>query len=333
MPETPSAIELLGLTKSFAGTPVLRGIDLTVPAGSVCALLGPNGAVKTTIVSILSTLLGADAGTARVAGFDVRTDGARVRSAIGVTGQFSAVDNLLTGYENLRLMADLRRLGRLEGRRRIDDLLALFDLAGAAGTPAATYSGGMKRKLDLAMTLVARPRVLFLDEPTTGLDPRSRRDLWTVVRDLVDDGVSILLTTQYLDEADRLAHRVAVLDGGRIVADDEPARLKQQVPGGRIHLHFADPGRADEARGALAGAWPGPEAERSADGTGLNLELPASGAVPALRALLDRLDERAVPVDHLEVTAPDLDDVFFALTATPTETPSPLPGPTGRARP
>lgn len=311
MPENGCAIEIVGLTKTFGDHPVLRGIDLTVPAGAVCALLGPNGAGKTTVVNVLSTLLAADGGTARVAGFDVRTEGARVRAAIGVTGQFSAVDNLLTGHENLRLMADLRRIGRAEGRRRIDDLLALFDLTEAAGKPAATYSGGMKRKLDLAMTLVARPRVLFLDEPTTGLDPRSRRDLWDVVRALVDDGVSILLTTQYLDEADRLAHRVAVLDGGRIVADDEPARLKQQVPGGRIHLQFADAARAEDARHALADSWPDP----AVDGTGLRIDLPAAGAIPALRALLDRLDDRSVPVDHLEVTAPDLDDVFFALTA------------------
>lgn len=318
MSENGPAIELVGLTKAFGDKPVLHGIDLAVPAGSVCALLGPNGAGKTTIVNILSTLLAADGGTARVAGFDVRTAGARVRAEIGVTGQFSAVDNLLTGHENLRLMADLRRIGRAEGQRRIDELLALFDLTDAAGKPAATYSGGMKRKLDLAMTLVARPRVLFLDEPTTGLDPRSRRDLWDVVRALVDDGVSILLTTQYLDEADRLAHRVAVLDGGRIVADDEPARLKQQVPGGRIHLRFADPARAEEARRALAGTWPDPATGGTADGTDLLIDLPAAGAVPALRALLDRLDNRAVPVDHLEVTAPDLDDVFFALTAAPT---------------
>lgn len=333
MPEHRWAIEIRGLTKSFATTPVLRGIDLTVAPGTVCALLGPNGAGKTTVVTILSTLLDADGGTARVAGFDVRTDSAQVRSAIGVTGQFSAVDTLLTGYENLRLMADLRRLGRVEGRRRIDELLALFDLTDAAATPAGTYSGGMKRKLDLAMTLVGRPQVLFLDEPTTGLDPRSRRDLWSVVRDLVEDGVSILLTTQYLDEADRLAHRVAVLDGGRIVADDEPARLKQQVPGGRIDLHFTGPARAEEARRALAGVWPAAATGTSTDGAGLSLDLPAGGGVPALRALLDRLDDRAVPVDRIEVTAPDLDDVFFALTATPTGKTSAPAHPTGKARP
>lgn len=332
MPDNSHAIEIVDLSKAFGDTPALHGIDMRVPAGTVCALLGPNGAGKTTVVNILSTLLAADRGTAAVAGFDVRTDGARVRAAIGVTGQFSAVDNLLTGLENLRLMADLRRVRRLEGRRRIDELLELFDLTDVAGKPAATYSGGMKRKLDLAMTLVARPQVLFLDEPTTGLDPRSRRDMWEVVRTLARDGVTILLTTQYLDEADRLAHRVAVLDGGRIVADDEPARLKQQVPGGRIALRFADPARADEARRVLAGPgwWPASSAsiddraashspvagfDPAADGTTLRIELPASGAVPALRALLDRLDDRAVPVEHVEVTTPDLDDVFFALTA------------------
>ncbi|MFN8198607.1 MAG: ATP-binding cassette domain-containing protein [Nakamurella multipartita] len=322
MPENAPAIDITGLTKSFGDQPVLRGVDLTVATGTVCALLGPNGSGKTTIVNILSTLLPADGGTARIAGYDVSRDGARVRAAIGVTGQFSAVDNLLTGAENLRLMADLRRLGRTEGQRQIDDLLNLFDLREAAGKPASTYSGGMKRKLDLAMTLVARPRVLFLDEPTTGLDPRSRRDLWAVVRSLVDDGVTILLTTQYLDEADRLAHRVAVLDQGRIVAHDEPARLKQQVPGGQIRLQFATPARVAHARLVLADEWPpaerAPQQPAGADTTTLQIDLPATGTVPALRALLDRLDDQDVPVDHVEVSAPDLDDVFFALTSTTT---------------
>jgi len=226
-----AAIEVAGITKSFAGTAVLRGIDLTVPAGTVYALLGPNGAGKTTLVRILSTLLAADAGDARVAGFDVRRDPDGVRRSIGLTGQFAAIDELLTGEENLRLMADLTHLPRAEARARVEELLTRFDLTAAAGRRAATYSGGMKRRLDLAMTLVSRPRLIFLDEPTTGLDPRSRRDLWRIVRELVADGVTVLLTTQYLEEADQLAHTVGLLDEGRLVAEGTPAELKAQAGG------------------------------------------------------------------------------------------------------
>lgn len=219
------------MTKSFADNAVLRGIDLTVPTGSVYALLGTNGAGKTTLVRILSTLLRADAGEARVAGYDVRREPDGVRRSIGVTGQFSAIDELLTGRENLRLMADLAHLPRAEARTRVDGLLADFGLTDAADRRAATYSGGMKRRLDLAMTLVSRPRLIFLDEPTSGLDPRSRRDLWTIVRDLLADGVTIFLTTQYLEEADQLAHTVGLLDGGRLVAEGTPAELKAQAGG------------------------------------------------------------------------------------------------------
>ena len=226
-----TAIEVTGITKSYGDQPVLRSLDLTVPAGTVYALLGPNGAGKTTTVRILSTLVRADAGEARVAGYDVRTAPDGVRRAIGVTGQFSAIDELLTGRENLRLMADLAHLRASEAGARVDELLARFGLAEAADRRAATYSGGMKRRLDLAMTLVSRPRVIFLDEPTTGLDPRSRRDLWQIVRELVDDGVTILLTTQYLEEADRLAHTVGLLDGGRLVAEGTPDELKARAGG------------------------------------------------------------------------------------------------------
>ncbi|HEY1180135.1 MAG TPA: ATP-binding cassette domain-containing protein, partial [Phytomonospora sp.] len=221
MTSTPAgpALETAGLRKSFGDHRVLDGIDLRVPAGSVFALLGPNGAGKTTMVRILSTLIPADGGRAAVAGHDVAADGDAVRSVIGVTGQFSAVDNLLTGRENLILMADLSHLGRTEGRRRADELLALFDLADAGGKIASAYSGGMKRRLDLAMTLVGRPRVIFLDEPTTGLDPRSRRAVWDIVQGLVADGTTVFLTTQYLEEADRLADRIAVLNNGQIAAE------------------------------------------------------------------------------------------------------------------
>ncbi|MGN0063949.1 MAG: ABC transporter ATP-binding protein [Nocardioides sp.] len=231
MTTSTTAIEVSGLTKSYGPTAVLRGVDLTVPTGTVYALLGPNGAGKTTVVNILSTLITADAGTARVGGYDVRTDSDAVRRSIGVTGQFSAVDELLTGRENLRLMADLAHLPRIEARARVEDLLGRFDLADAADRRASTYSGGMKRRLDLAMTLVARPRLIFLDEPTTGLDPRSRRDLWQIVRELLAEGVTVLLTTQYLEEADQLAHTVGLLDAGRLVAEGTPADLKAQAGG------------------------------------------------------------------------------------------------------
>jgi ABC-2 type transport system ATP-binding protein len=224
-----NAIEVRGLRRSFGDNVVLDGIDLDVAEGTVFALLGPNGAGKTTIVSILTTLIAADAGSARVGGHDLASDPAGVRAVIGVTGQFAAVDNLLTGEENLRLMADLLHLGRDAGRRRTAELLERFDLVGAARRPAVTYSGGMRRRLDLAMTLMGDPRVVFLDEPTTGLDPRSRYTMWEIIRGLVAGGVTIFLTTQYLDEADRLADRIAVLDGGRLVAEGSADDLKREV--------------------------------------------------------------------------------------------------------
>jgi ABC-2 type transport system ATP-binding protein len=226
-----TAIEVTGITKSYGDQPVLRGIDLTVPAGTVYALLGPNGAGKTTMIRILSTLIPADRGQARVAGFDVLRQPDDVRRSIGVTGQFSAIDDLLTGRENLRLMADLAHLSRRAAVARVDELVAGFGLADAADRRAATYSGGMKRRLDLAMTLVSRPRLIFLDEPTAGLDPRSRRDLWQVVRELLADGVTIFLTTQYLEEADQLADTVGLLDGGRLVATGTPTELKARSGG------------------------------------------------------------------------------------------------------
>ena len=232
MTTTGPAIEVVGLTKSYGDHTVLNGVDLTVGEGTVYALLGPNGAGKTTVVNILSTLLTPGDGEIRVAGCDVRRDPAQVRAAIGVTGQFSAIDELLTGRENLRLMADLAHLDRVDATTTVSSALDRFDLVGAADRRAQTYSGGMKRRLDLAMTLIARPRLIFLDEPTTGLDPRSRRDLWATVRELVADGVTVLLTTQYLDEADHLADRIGVLDGGRLVAEGTAAELKRRVPVG-----------------------------------------------------------------------------------------------------
>jgi len=245
-----TAIDVAGMTKSYADNAVLRGIDLTVPAGTVYALLGPNGAGKTTMIRILSTLTTADAGEARVAGFDVRREPDGVRRSIGVTGQFSAIDELLTGRENLRLMADLAHLRGADARARVEELLTRFDLTDAADRRASTYSGGMKRRLDLAMTLVSRPRLIFLDEPTAGLDPRSRRDLWRIVRELLADGVTIFLTTQYLEEADQLAHTVGLLDGGHLIAEGTPAELKAQAGGETLDdVFLALTGHAATPRG------------------------------------------------------------------------------------
>jgi len=298
------AIAVTGLRKSFGDHVVLDGIDLTVQPGTVFSLLGANGAGKTTTVKILSTLNKADGGEARVAGCDVARQPDAVRAAIGVTGQFSAVDKLLTGEGNLRLMADLHHLPRKEGRARAARLLERFDLTEAAGKSASTYSGGMMRRLDLAMTLVGSPQVIFLDEPTTGLDPRSRRDL-------VADGVTIFLTTQYLDEADELADRIAVLDGGRVVAEGTPLELKRRIPGGHVRLQF------DEEQDLAAAQRVLDEAAR--DGDGLALRVPSDGSLTALKTLIDRLDERAVKVGELSVHTPDLDDVFLALTGKQTE--------------
>src|SRR6266516_6511667 len=233
-------IETRGLCKSFGDHVVLDGIDLDVAVGTIFALLGANGAGKTTTVQILSTLIRADSGEARVASHDLLREPDAVRAAIGVTGQFSAVDNMLTGEENLLLMADLHHLGRREGQRRAAALLERFDLVDAARKLPATYSGGMRRRLDLAMTLVGNPRVIFLDEPTTGLDPRSRHTMWQIIRDLVAGGVTILLTTQYLEEADLLADRIAVLDQGKLVAQGTPDELKRLISDGHIRLQFAD---------------------------------------------------------------------------------------------
>ncbi|MFJ2189569.1 ATP-binding cassette domain-containing protein [Kitasatospora sp. NPDC087861] len=302
-----AAISAVGLTKSYGDKAVLNGIDLEIPAGSVFALLGPNGAGKTTTVQILSTLIPADGGVARVAGHDVVHQADQVRAAIGVTGQFSAVDNLLTAEENLMLMADLNHLRRREGRRRAEELLRRFDLTEAARKPVVTFSGGMRRKLDLAMTLVGDPRVIFLDEPTTGLDPRSRRTMWEIIRGLVaDHGVTIFLTTQYLEEADELADRIAVLDGGRIVAEGTAEELKRIVPGGRIRLQFADAAHLGVAAGLFDYATVDPEA--------LRLDIPGDNSVLTVKAVLDALDNASVRAESLVVETADLDDVFLTLT-------------------
>ena len=281
MTASSPAIQVSGLRKSYGELLVLDGIDLEVPAGTVYALLGPNGAGKTTAIHILTTLLTPDAGEVAVGGHDLRTDPEGIRAQIGVTGQFSAVDDLLTGEENLRLMAALHHLGKDEGRRRIADLLERFELTDAATKHVATYSGGMKRRLDLAMTLMGNPRIVFLDEPTSGVDPRGRRTMWQIVGDLVADGITIFLTTQYLEEADELANRIALLDHGRIVAEGTPAQLKRLIPGGAVRLEFSDAEALERVAGRFA------DARRDPDG--LVLHVPTEGGVTALRSVLDQL--------------------------------------------
>jgi ABC-2 type transport system ATP-binding protein len=300
------AIFARGVSKSFGPTVALDGVDLTIAKGTIFGLLGPNGAGKTTMVRILSTLIAADSGEVRVAGCDVASDPDRVRAAIGVTGQFSAVDELCTGEENLRLMADLNHLGRSAGRRRVAQLFDAFELSGAARKPVSTYSGGMRRRLDLAMTLVGSPRVIFLDEPTTGLDPRGRHTMWDAIRELLADGVTIFLTTQYLEEADQLADRIAVLDRGRIVAEGTPDELKRRIPGGHISVRFARAEILDAAARTLHTA--------TQDEDNLLLRVPYDGTVAALRHVLDRLDYAGVEGAELSIHTPDLDDVFFAVT-------------------
>ncbi|MFB4264511.1 ATP-binding cassette domain-containing protein [Nonomuraea sp. GTA35] len=303
------AIVARGLTKSYGGTRVLAGIDLTVPTGSLLALLGPNGSGKTTTVRILTTLLAPDGGTATVAGHDVTREGPQVRRAIGLTSQQATVDALLTGRENLELFAGLYHLGRRRARRRAEELLERFDLTGAADRRAGTYSGGMRRRLDLAASMVSAPPILFLDEPTTGLDPRSRAELWSVIRELLASGTTILLTTQYLEEADQLADRVVVINGGRVVADDSPAALKRQVGRERLALRPARPADLPLAAATLQGAHVDPEAGE--------LTLALQGP-DHLRHALDVLHGAGIPVEHVELRTPTMDDVFFELTATAT---------------
>ncbi|MFE5240200.1 MULTISPECIES: ATP-binding cassette domain-containing protein [unclassified Streptomyces] len=320
---TNPAIAANGLRKSYGEKTVLDGLDLTVPEGTVFSLLGPNGAGKTTAVKILSTLIGADpaSGEIRVGGHDIATDPQAVRASIGVTGQFSAVDGLITGEENMLLMADLHHLSKAEGRRVTAELLERFDLVDAAKKPASTYSGGMKRRLDIAMTLVGSPRIIFLDEPTTGLDPRARHNMWGIIRELVADGVTVFLTTQYLEEADELADHIAVLNDGRIAAEGTAEQLKRLIPGGHVRLRFTDPDAYRTAAGALndvtvphalgsarAGGTPTDEA--------LALQILSDGSQRELRTILDRLDAAGIEADELTVHTPDLDDVFFALTGT-----------------
>jgi ABC-2 type transport system ATP-binding protein len=302
------AIEAQGVKKAFGPQRVLAGVDLQVARGSIFALLGPNGAGKTTMVRICSTLAKPDAGTVVVAGCDVVRQADRVRSLISLTGQYAAVDDLLTGEENIVMIARLCRLGGGEARRRAAELLAQFDLAEAARRPVKTYSGGMRRRLDLAVSLVTRPQVIFLDEPTTGLDPRSRQVMWAIIRDLAASGVTIFLTTQYLEEADQLADRIAVLDGGKLVAEGTAEELKRRVAADWIELSFADEASLALAAAALVGTV----AQR--DAQNLNLSVPADGGTAQLRTLLEQLAQCGVPVQKVALRSPTLDDVFLTLT-------------------
>ncbi|MEU4649463.1 ATP-binding cassette domain-containing protein [Nocardia fluminea] len=313
--EQPPALSIRRLHKAYGAHVVLDDLDLDISAGTVFALLGPNGAGKTTLVRILATLSRPDRGDITLFEHDLARDPDTIRRLIGVTGQYAAVDGVLTGAENLRLTGRLLHLGKDETRRRGDALLQRFDLVDAADKPVASYSGGMRRRLDLAMSLMGEPRMVFLDEPTTGLDPRSRRDLWSAIRQLAAEGTTILLTTQYLEEADQLADRIAVLDHGRIVADGTPAELKRLVPGGHIRFRFADRALLTAATRALdtvAGAHPDPDQ--------LTLQVPSDGSAIEIKRLLDRFAELDIAIGELTVHTPDLDDVFFALTGQPGRT-------------
>ncbi len=302
----PLAIEARNLSKSYGDNAVLGGIDIAVPEGTIFSLLGPNGAGKTTTVNILTTLIPANGGESFVRGHSVADDADEVRKAIGVTGQFAAVDTLMTGRENLQLMGRLHHLGKRETKRRTEEMLERFDLVEAAKRVPSTYSGGMKRRLDIAMCLMGDPKVIFLDEPTTGLDPGGRRTVWSSIRELVQGGTTIFLTTQYLEEADELADRIAVLDGGKLVAEGTPEELKRLVPGGHIKLRLQRADQVERTVRVLNAS--------GSDGDKLQVLVPSDGSVQSLRKVLDTLDREGVDVDELTVHTPDLDDVFLSLT-------------------
>jgi ABC-2 type transport system ATP-binding protein len=306
---TGPAVEASGLIKKFGKVTALDGFDLRVEHGQVVGLLGPNGAGKTTAVRIFGTLLKPDAGTATVAGFDVVKQANEVRATIGLTGQYAAVDEYLTGRENLRMFGDLYHLRPAYVRSRADELLEMFDLTDAADRPVRTYSGGMRRRLDLASSLIAKPRILFLDEPTTGLDPRSRIDLWNVIGELVRDGTTVLLTTQYLEEADRLADDIVVIDHGRVIAHGTSEMLKEQIGGDRVEVTVLQPEHTAQARAALAALATGEILDQD-----LHVSVPVSGGSTVLIDAVRALDASGVEVSDIALRRPTLDDVFLSLT-------------------
>ncbi|HEU5266470.1 MAG TPA: ATP-binding cassette domain-containing protein [Jatrophihabitans sp.] len=308
------AIEAEGLTKRFGDTQALAGVDLAAREGSVLGVLGPNGAGKTTAVRILATLLRPDAGSARVAGYDVASQPRQVRQQIGLTGQFASIDEDLTGMQNLLMIGQLLDLSTRDARRRGQELLDWFELSEAAGRVAKTYSGGMRRRLDLAASLVGRPAVVFLDEPTTGLDPAKREAMWDVVQRLVTDGSTVLLTTQYLDEADALADEITVIDRGRVIAHDTPLALKRRVGGQRLTVRPADPQHLDLVRSALAAVSGTP-----AEDVGRGALSVAVDSDAALAATVTRLQAAGVAVTELSLHLPSLDEVFFTITGQRTE--------------
>jgi ABC-2 type transport system ATP-binding protein len=324
-----NAIEAEGLRRSYGETVALDGVDLAVPEGTVLGLLGPNGAGKTTAVRILTTLLHPDAGRATVAGLDVVRDAAKVRPIIGLAGQYAAVDENLTGRENLHMIGRLHHMRRSEAARRAGELLDRFELTDAADRPVKTYSGGMRRRLDLGASLVNRPTVLFLDEPTTGLDPRSRKLLWFTIRDLVSDGTTLLLTTQYLEEADVLADRITVIDEGRVIAEGTSDELKARVGGDRVDVRFDGPLEARRAGAALAAMG-----EPAVDEQACAVSLPVTSGSAALPDVVRRLDEAGVAIGDLALRRPTLDDVFLTLTGSHARATDPAgpPAPRGHAR-
>ena len=313
------AIEATQMAKAYGEIPVLAGVDLRVSQGTVYALLGPNGAGKTTTVRILSTLTQADRGQIRVAGFDVIAERARVRRSISLTGQYAALDEVQTGTENLRMMGRLAGLSRADARGRAEELLSQFDLTEAAGRRVATYSGGMRRRLDLAASLVRRPSVIFLDEPSTGLDPQSRLTMWQVISELAASGVTIFLTTQYLEEADRLADRVAVLDGGQKIAEGTPQELKQRVTAQRLDLACATPDAYAQVRDYFA------DHAVHLDPATRTVGVPTDGRAASIRALLDQADPGRVQIESFAVHSATLDDVFLALTGHSAQIPATEP--------
>jgi ABC-2 type transport system ATP-binding protein len=312
----PAAIRAEGVRKSFGNVQALKGVDVVVPYGTVLGLLGPNGAGKTTLVRVLTTLLAPDAGRAEVAGYDVKRDASALRTVIGLAGQYAAIDENLTGFENLEMVGRLYHLSRRDARQRATELLERFDLAGAAGRLAKTYSGGMRRRLDLAASLVARPKVLFLDEPTTGLDPRSRLGLWDIIGELVNEGTTVLLTTQYLEEADRLSDRITMIDDGRVIAEGTAEELKARSGGAVLQLRVAD--RRDTAEAADVLASLGAERPKTTPELG-EVTMPVADGASLLAEIVRRLDSAGITISDIGLRQPTLDDVFLALTGRTTE--------------